>query len=118
MWIRLLAVLATSKSYGPLLRMIKLMIADMVKFNFIFFILIFSFASFCTALLEDSTTLGHYDSFDLSFRTLYSSALGIFNLEVFSENRELGEVLLGTFLVLSHVLMLHLLISILSNVYE
>jgi len=83
MWIRLVAVLATNKNYAPLIRMIKLMISDMVKFNFIFFIQIFAFSSLSTALLEDKTSLGHYDSFDLSFRTLYSSALGIFNLEVF-----------------------------------
>lgn len=90
----------------------------MIQFNVIFFIIIIACTSLFTALQQRNTTTEHYDSFFLSIRTLYSSALGIFNLEIFEEYRHIGEMLLCAFLVISYVLMLHLLIGILTHVYE
>lgn len=110
--------MATTKSIGPLLRVIYLMSQDMIKFNVIFFTIILSSASVATCLLNGGTTLDHYTSFEISVRTLYSSALGIFNLEIFEDDRYFREAVLGVFMIICNVMMLHFLIAVLTNVYE
>jgi len=117
-WLKLVGILSTTKSIGPLLRMILLMGIDMMKFLAIFFALILAAASVFTALFESSTKNGNMAEFGLTFRTLFSSSLGGFNVENYDDRTDLGHALTAVYLIFSNVLLLNLLIAILTNVYE
>ena len=56
----------------------------------------------------------------ISIRTLYSSAIGVFDFWAFedTENEALGGFMLGAYLLTANVLLLNLLIALLSNIYS
>ena len=53
MWVRLLSVLITTKSYGPLLRMIYIISSDLDAFLLIYFTVIFGAATVVTSLFSN-----------------------------------------------------------------
>lgn len=118
MWTRLLGVLITTKAYGPLLRMIHIVVKDLDAFLLLYFTVIFAAAGGITLIFSDLGTDGHYESFFTSIRTLYGSSLGIFDIEVFETYKILGGVIFGVFMLMSFVLLLHLLIAMLVHVYN
>lgn len=115
-WLRFLSVLITSKKFGPFIRMIYLMIKQVVNFLVLFFCLMVCFAAVFTSLFNESSA--DYETFTKSVRTLYSSAIGVFDFTAFTENEALGGILLGAYLLAAHVLLLNLLIALLSNIYS
>jgi hypothetical protein len=121
-WLRLLSVLITTKNLGPLLRMMYLMMQDMARFLVIFFALLMCSSAIFTALFEAKTTDDSFIDFSTSLQSLFSAALGGFNLDSFQSDHQLevylGELLLAIYLLISLVLLLNLLIAMLSNVYD
>ena len=110
-----MSVLITSKRLGPFLRMIYLMIGKVMNFFVIFFCLTICSAAVFTSLFHDSEP---YTNFSSSVRTLFSAALATFDMEGFENNKALGGVLLGMYLLMANVMLLNLLIALLSNVYS
>lgn len=96
--------------------MIYLMIGEVVNFFTILFCLGICSAAIFTALFNHISA--DYINFSTSIRTLFSSALGGFNLNAFNEHRGIGALFLGVYLLLANVMLLNLLIALLSNVYS
>jgi hypothetical protein len=57
-------------------------------------------------------------SFDISLRTVFSDAMGGFDLTKFTNHLALGASFEAVYLMISNVVLLNLLIAIISNVYE
>ena len=96
--------------------MIFLMAGEVMSFFFIFFCLGLCSAAVFTALFNDSGD--SFVDFSTTVRTLYSAALGHFDMTVFTKNIALGGVIYGAYLLIANIMFLNLLIAILSNVYS
>jgi len=111
-----MSVLITTKSLGPFLRMIYLMAKEVVNFFIIFGCLGLCCAAVFTSLFNDTSP--KFESFSISLRSLFAAALANFDLEAFTDNKELGGILLGVYLLMANVMLLNLLIALLSNIYS
>jgi hypothetical protein len=117
-WLKFLSVLITNRKSGPLIRMIYLMGKDISRFYIILFGIILCAAGVFCSIFNDKTNGDQFKNFKFSFRTMFSSSLGGFDLSVFTEDRYFGEIIYGIFQLMTYVMMLNLLIAILTNVYE
>jgi len=80
------------------------------------FCLLLCASSIFTALFSRESE--SYINFSTSFRTLFQSMLGEFEMEDFGKYQPQGALLLGIFLLISSIMMLNLLIALLGNVYS
>jgi hypothetical protein len=115
-WIRFMAVLLTSKRFGPFLRMIYLMMKQLATFFIIYFCIELCGAAVFTSLFNNASV--KYESFGVSIRSLFGAAIGDFDLEAFTDYIAVGGILLGVYLIIAFVLLFNLLIALLSNVYN
>lgn len=115
-WIRFEQSLLTFKQFGPLLRMIYLMMKEVVNFFIIFFCLGICSAAVFTALFNDSSSW--FVNSYISVRTLFQAALGTFEIGDFHDNVGLGGVIYGIYLLIANIIFLNILIAIISNVYS
>jgi hypothetical protein len=114
-WLRLMSVLITTKKLGPFLRMIYLMAKEVMNFFIIYGCLWLCCAAVFTSLFNETSV--KFENFSISLRSLFAASLANFDLEAFDENKELGAILLGVYLLMANVMLLNLLIALLSNVY-
>lgn len=117
-WCRLLSIIVTWKSLGPLLRMTWLMIECLVVFLVMFFAAILTYASVMGYMYNDKRSDNLYIGLDYSIRSSFAGALGDFDYTLFTANKTLGEIIMGIYNMLSSVLLLNLLIAILTDIYE
>ena len=115
-----MGVLATSSHYGPLIRMIYLMLGTVLRFLFVYFCLIMMYVAIMTSLFY--TKVESYSSYALTARTMFAASLANFSFDDFTqmdfEVEIVGTILLGIYLLISVVICLNLLIALLSNIYE
>lgn len=118
-WIRFLLILITTKRLGPFLYMIYNIMKKMVSFYFLFACFSIWFAAVFTALFS-KPSIGDYDSFWISMRTLYSASLGGMNFDNFagSDKRVFGALLLGFYLIITNIILLNLFIALFSTIYQ
>jgi len=119
-WLKFVSVLLTTKSQGPLIRMLYLMSRHLFTFTFLWFCLLFCGAAVFTSQFRDNFVGAgfEYTSFAVSLRTLFRGGLASFTITGFTQYDYYGELMVSLFLLLTSVLLLNLLIAILSNVYE
>ena len=118
LWIRFLYMLRLTKFLGPLIKMISLMIWEIIIFMVLFMIVLVIYSSVGTLLFYSVT---EYKDFWTSFITLFSWTLSNFDFTVLSRQAKgelIGDIYLLSFLILTSILMLNLLIAILSSVYS
>jgi len=115
-WIRFMSILITTKTFGPFLKMLMLMIGRIINFFVVYFCLIVCSAAIFTALFNESNP--NFLSFSTSIRSLCAAALGTYDFYAFTKHIALGGVLLSIYLFLSLVLLLNLLIAILFTIFS
>ena len=77
-----MSVLITTKTFGPLLRMIYLMIVEMAAFLFIYLCIIVSMTAVMTALWHNEV-VDYYRNFIISARTLVAACFANFDIIAF-----------------------------------
>jgi hypothetical protein len=117
-WCRLLSIIITWKSLGPLLRMIWLMIESLIVFLVLFFAAILAYGSVMGYVFKTKRSDELYIGLDYSIRSSFAGALGDFDYTLFTADKTLGEFLMGCYNMISNILLLNLLIAILTDIYE
>lgn len=116
-WIRFLLILIATQKLGPFIYMIYVILQKMFSFYFLFACFTIWFAAVFTALFAPSDA-GEYGNFFLSFRTLYSSALGVFSFSNFTDKKVLGCLLLGLYLIITNIILLNLFVALFTTIYQ
>ena len=103
---------------GELAQIAISMLKDSFRFLFLYLILLIFFSVVGYMLFLD---IDEFKSFLVSFNTLYGSALGGFDFEIFSKSNEyeehVGKIYLFAYLLISAILLLNFLIAIMSDTY-
>ena len=115
-WLRFTAVIVTDKTFGPFIRMIYLLITKTFTFFLIFFILAICSAAVITAIFYQNSY--QFADFTTSIKTEISAALGNLDIFGFDQYAGLGAILLGSWTILSNVVMLNLIVALLTNIYK
>ena len=118
MWGRFILMLQLTHNFGPMLRIILVMIGDVLKFLFIWSVILFCLSSVASLLFGE---LEQYASFVDSFLLMFGSSLGNYNLDDF-ESLEIGS-LYGEFFIVVAVLingivLLNFIIAMLADTYS
>ena len=116
-WMKLLSVMVTTKSLGPFLRMLLLMVQDMTKFLIVALTMVFGFAAIFTSLFQGCSENGDFDTFLFSYRYLFGTMLTDFSFG-FTCNVRYGDTMISLFVILMNGLMINLLAALLTNIYE
>jgi hypothetical protein len=114
--IRASLVLTITRQYGPILRMIQIIIIDVSKYLSVYFISICVFAVAANLLFFREGE--QYETFSRSMITMFESSLGGFDFTVFAWRKYTGWVFLTVWIFFSAVILLNLLIAVLSSRYE
>ena len=117
-WLRFFSVLLTSITYGPLLQMMFNMVKAMGVFLVLFLGVMAVGATIMSCLFASRTSSGEFDSFGMSFLTMFSASLGSLDLTLFTEYLALGGVVQACFTMVLNIMMLNILIGLLSMVYD
>lgn len=116
MLIRASLCLTITRQFGPILKMIQIIIFDISRYLFVYFISICVFAVAANLLFfRDGEP---YETFSRSMITMFESSLGNFNFETFSYRKYTGWAFLTIWIFFSAVILLNLLIAVLSSRYE
>ena len=118
LWVRLLFMFRLTKFLGPLIKMIIFMIWEIIIFMILFIIVLVIYSSIGTLLFY---TVLSYQDFWTTFITLFSAALGNFDFTVLNSQPKgqlTGDLYLMSFLMLTAILFLNLLVAILTSVYS
>mmetsp|Transcript_19098 Transcript_19098/g.51344 ORF Transcript_19098/g.51344 Transcript_19098/m.51344 type:complete len:1232 (-) Transcript_19098:320-4015(-) len=119
-WIRGLKYVTMFQSVGILVRMVGRMLGEVAVFLVVFFFLMFGWANAFTIIMADRPDESIFDDFGDSLIVCFRLALADFEWDDFSDYPEEHAALIAlwfSFLCVSAVLMLNLLIAQLSNVY-
>lgn len=117
LWVRILYMFRLTRFLGPLLKMIYNMLWDILIFMVLFTIVLIIYASVGTFLFY---TVSSYKDFYTAIVSLFGSTLGGFTInELDNQNKGkiVGDIYIVSFLILSNILILNLLIAILSSTY-
>ena len=118
LWMRLLVMFRLTQFLGLLIKMIILMIWEIVIFMVLFIIVLVIYSSIGSLLFY---TVLSYKDFWTTFITLFSASLGNFDFTILSnqpKGKLTGDIYLMTFLMLTAILFLNLLVAILTSVYS
>ena len=118
-FVRILILLKAHRTFGPMIKTIFVMFYDLFVFMIIFLCVFFIFEVTGELLFDE--TQGSFDTFTNSCITLYSSALGEFNYEIFSglsKNKKIiGYIYMTVYLAITLIMLLNFLIAIFSDTY-
>ena len=120
MWGRFILMLTLTRTFGPMLRIIIVMITDVLKFMFIWIILVFLFTSVASLVFG---SLDSYSKFiDVCFTILGTSA-GNYDLTVFKDltNESFvrpGQLFLVIVIIVNAIIMINFIIAILADTYS
>lgn len=118
LWIRFLYMFRLTKFLGPLIKSVFLMMWDITIFMILFGIILIIYSAIGTLMFY---AVPQYSDFWTSLVTLFGSALGNFDLTILNEQNKgqfMGEIYLISFMILSYILVLNLLIAILTSTYS
>ncbi len=114
LWMRVVLQLRASIYIGPLFKVIRRMVYDILIFLVLFGLILLSFMCIGNLLfLEQAPFRSLYESFE----TLFSAALGNFDYDLVPED-VIYDIFLTIFIVTMLILLLNLLIAILTNTYS
>jgi hypothetical protein len=117
-WMKLFSILTVTQSYGPLLRIMYLMVLDMMTFLLVYFSSLFIGSVIMATLFSRHTKSTKYHDFGTSFQTLYRIGLGDFELNDYKNYGGFAAVLESLLVLLTNVLLFNVLIAVLTVTYE
>ena len=115
-WLKFVSVILVDKVFGPFLSMIYFTSESTLNFFIILISLYICGAGVFTAVF--STANDNFSSFEISLRTLFADSVMIYDLEAYSKYIALGGVTESFYLMVSSIVLMNLLISIITDVYE
>lgn len=117
-WMKLFSILTVTQSYGPLLRIMYIMVLDMMTFLLVYFSSLFIGSVIMATLFSRHTIDTKYEDFGTSFQTLYRIGLGDFELNDYKKYGAFAAVLESLLVLLTNVLLFNVLIAVLTVTYE
>ena len=119
---RVLLTLRVTALFGPIVKMIKLMVYSMSTFLFLYMLNLWTFAIMGAILMFDAVKANRFESVYNSFITLFQASLGVLTLDdTNAANDEVSyskHTFMICFLLINMVLLMNFLIAILSNIYS
>ena len=117
-WMRITGILLTFKDIGPLIRMIYLMTILLLKNLIIFALYITCCAAIFTAVFNKHSI--QFRDFSTTIMSLLGGFMNSFDTNGFDDGnyKIFGAISFVTYMCISGVLLINLLIALLSNVYE
>jgi hypothetical protein len=112
---RMMLTLLITRSFGPMIRMVFIVMGDVAVFLGIFLLAQVSFSIFAHSIFYMEP---EFSDIWVSLRTLYQWSLGGIDFSVFTERAEWGSLLGVVWMFVSAVILLNLLIAVLSVRYE
>ena len=117
---RLVVSLQVSRTFGPMVKILKSLIIDIFVFLILFAVMFAIFAGAGQVLFYELS--GSYSDIGEAIRTLFSSAIGEFDYSIYDGLTDVdpwvGYIYITVFLLLFHITLLNFLIAILSNTYD
>ena len=117
-WGRFILMLQLTKTFGPILRIIIVMIGDVLKFLFIWTVVLICLASIASLLFGE---LPEFDSFLNVILTMFSTGLGNYDYSIFNDLK-LGAIWGQSFIVfavlVNGIVLLNFIIAILADTYS
>jgi hypothetical protein len=117
-WLRMIIMLKLTKTFGPLIRIIQVMLRELFIFLVLWVIQLFIFA--CIGILVFGS-LPQYKSFPKVLILLFQSSLGIWDLTIYDDfflGKYVGQVFHLIVILINMVLLINLVIAILSETYQ
>ena len=117
---RLVVSLQVSRTFGPMVRILKSLIIDIFVFLLLFAVMFAIFTGAGQVLFFELS--GSYSDVGEAIRTLFASAIGEFDYGIYDGLTDVdpwvGYIFITVFLLLFHITLLNFLIAILSNTYD
>ena len=114
-WLRITGILLTYKEFGPLIRMIYLLSIITSKYLVIYLIIFVACATIYTTLFYKASI--QYQSFSITFTTLFQGYLNNSKYQYFDYYKEFGAILCMIFVIFGGLILVNMLIILLSNEY-
>ena len=114
--LRISAILTQTRTFGPWIRMIFVIVKDILVFLVIYFLAVVSFAMTYIMLFRHDSD--YFGSIQLSIRTLFQWSVGGIDSSIFTVRQELGSVLSITWAFVSTIILLNLLVAVLSSRFD
>lgn len=114
--IRIIVILVQTKVFGPVVRMVYVIVKDVMAFLVLYGLLVFAFTVFFVPLFWRDTE--YFGTIQVAFRTLLQWSVSGIDVSVFTYREELGSVLTVTWALMSTILALNILIAMLSSRYD
>jgi len=115
-WTRITGILLTFKDIGPLIRMIYLLSYQTAKYLIVYASYITCFSGIFTSIFYRVSS--QFSSFSLTFTTLFGGFIYNFDTFGFDKNQIFGAIMVLSYVTLSGIILINLLIALLSNVYK
>lgn len=116
-WLRMFLMLKLTKTFGPLIKIIYVMMRELMIFLVLWGIQLFIFS--CIGILIFSS-VPEYEGFMNVLILFFQSALGIWDFSIYNNfnlGAQFGQGFHLVFIVLNMVLLVNLIIAILSETY-
>ena len=115
-WIRVASAFLVSKTLGPFINTMYVLIPIVVNFMIVFACLNFVFSQMFAVIFHNVND--NFITLFSSWTYLFSVALGEFKFENFDKNYEIGYALLILYATIGNVVLMNLVISIVENIYN
>ena len=117
-WGRFLLMLQLTKSFGPMLRIVIVMVSDVLKFLAIWIVILVCLASVSNLLFGDITG---YAKFFQTLQLMFGTGLGNYDLGAFENSqfdKLVGEIFIVIAVLINSVVLLNFIIAILADTYS
>ena len=118
LWCRFLLMLQLTRQFGPMLRIIIVMITDVSKFLFIWAVVLFCVTSVASLLFG---SLPEYKDFMSVFFLTFGTGLGNYDLTVFESldiGEEWGQIFIICIVIINSIILVNFIIAILADTYS
>ena len=117
MWARFILMLKLTRAFGPMLTIIVQMMSQVIKFLFIWFVILAVLSSIASLLFG---ALESYSTFFKTFFIMFGTGLGNYELKVFdNESVPLnGKVFIVICVIINSIVFLNFIIAILADTYS
>ena len=118
MWARFILMLKLTRAFGPMLTIIVQMMSQVIKFLFIWFVILAVLSSIASLLFG---ALESYSTFFKTFFIMFGTGLGNYELKVFdneSLHPMIGKVFIVICVIINSIVFLNFIIAILADTYS
>mmetsp|Transcript_564 Transcript_564/g.915 ORF Transcript_564/g.915 Transcript_564/m.915 type:complete len:236 (+) Transcript_564:879-1586(+) len=118
MWSRFLLMMQLTKTFGPMLRILISMAGEVIKFIFIWVVVIVCLTSVSSLLFGE---LAEYSQFIEVIFTTFGASMGNYDLTVFTNlsiGTVIGEVFVVVVVIINNVVLLNFVIAIQADTYS